>query len=54
MGYVLGALEAANKACIGETVDLVYMVCERHHDFGSCQPQLVPIFGTFYVENELA
>ena len=49
---VAGALDAAKTGYIGEIVDLVYMVCDEHHDFAKCQPQLVPIYGTFYVENK--
>ena len=40
----------------GSVIDVVYMQCEEHGvtDYGlqNCQPQIVPIFGTFYVENE--
>ena len=40
----------------GSVVDVVYMMCAEHgvDDYGlaNCQPQIVPIFGTFYVENE--
>ena len=49
---VLDALDAAEAGYFGDILDLVYMVCDKHHDFETCQPQLVPIFGTFYVENE--
>jgi hypothetical protein len=37
----------------GTVVDVVYMICDNaEHNAVSCQPQIVPIFGTFYVENE--
>jgi hypothetical protein len=41
----------------GLVVDVVYMTCKDHgvngHTFTTCQPQIVPVFGTFFVENEL-
>jgi len=34
---------------IGDIVDVVYMVCENpDHSYATCQPQLVPIYGTAY------
>ncbi|MDR0797893.1 MAG: prealbumin-like fold domain-containing protein [Nitrososphaerota archaeon] len=51
--FVLGALEAADEGYFGNIVDLVYMVCEEHHDFASCQPQLVPLYGTTKIVNKL-
>ena len=29
----------------GKIAELVYMVCEEHHDPQDCQPQLVPVYG---------
>ena len=42
----------------GNVVDVVYMTGQNsdgtiNYDFLNCQPQIVPIFGMFYVENEL-
>jgi len=42
----------------GSVVDVVFMTCidhgkaAGHLDYRLCQPQIVPIFGTFYAENE--
>ncbi|MCL1976820.1 MAG: hypothetical protein FWG55_01735, partial [Candidatus Bathyarchaeota archaeon] len=32
-------------------VDAVYMICEKHHDFEYCQPQIVPIYGEEHTIN---
>jgi len=53
MEYVLNALDAANEGYVGEITNLVYMVCEHHHEFETCQPQLVPIYGTTQFVNKL-
>ena len=40
----------------GPITSLAFMVCENHYDghsFEFCQPQIVPLYGTFCVENEL-
>ena len=37
----------------GDITALVYMVCENSsHDAIHCQPQIVPLYGKFYVENK--
>jgi len=36
---------------VGNIASVVYMLCEEGHDPAHCQPQLVPLYGTFYVEN---
>ena len=38
----------------GNITGVMYMVCEHHHSTGDCQPQIVPFYGAFYVENKLA
>jgi len=35
----------------GNIASVVYMICEHSHNIYNCQPQLVPVYGTFYVEN---
>jgi len=52
--YVMAALVAADQGYKGNIVDLVYMVCEDHHEFETCQPQLVPIYRSGYIVNRLA
>jgi len=47
---VIGALINAD-GYKGKIIDLVYMVCENHHNFNDCQPQLVPVYESGYIVN---
>jgi len=42
-----------NHSGVGVITSVAYMICENDHAMYDCQPQLVPLYGTFYVENEL-
>jgi len=36
----------------GSIIDVIYMLCEKHHDPYNCQPQLVPIYGKNGFDNK--
>ena len=55
---VIATLAAVGDGYAGASViDVLHMQCKVHgvgeHGLANCQPQIVPVFGTFYVVNEV-